>query len=113
MTFLPSSFNKLTSPARVFADLATGEVKVTKAGPERPALRCVTMLPLDHEDIRKIATAKHVANEPAFMETLSTASLIDFMKRPQDVIEAAVAWRDLGGKFGTQSQQFNLDIKID
>ena len=94
-----------------FASLAMGETKGSDTGTAVPDIRTVALLPLNKSDIVKIAADRGVTDTDAFLEALTAASMMDFMKRPQDVIEAASAWVELDGQFGTHAQQVAFDIK--
>lgn len=94
-----------------FANLAMGKTKTDKQKGAAPEIRNVALLPLDRADIATVAAGRGVDDTDAFLEALTNASMIDFMKRPQDVIEAASAWLELDGRFGTHAQQVNFDIK--
>lgn len=94
-----------------FASLAMGDKKSSVTDNAVPDIRIVALLPLSQRDVATIAADRGVTNTVAFLEALTAASMIDFMKRPQDVIEAASSWLELGGKFGTHAQQVQFDIK--
>ncbi len=94
-----------------FASLAMGEQKGSDADTAAPDIRTVALLPLSQSDIATIAVDRGVTDTDAFLEALTAASMMDFMKRPQDVIEAASAWVELHGQFGTHAQQVAFDIK--
>ena len=92
-----------------FASLAMGENKTGDVAV--PEIRTVALLPLSQTDIVTIAADRGVTDTDAFLEALTAASMMDFMKRPQDVIEAASAWLELDGRFGTHAEQVEFDIK--
>lgn len=94
-----------------FASLAMGEKKDSDIDAATPEIRTVALLPLTRSDIIAIAADRGVTDTDTFLKALSTASMMDFMKRPQDVIEAASAWLELDGRFGTHAQQVAFDIK--
>lgn len=94
-----------------FASLAMGENRGSDTDSAVPDIRTVALLPLSQGDIVTIASDRGVTDTEAFLEALAAASMMDFMKRPQDVIEAASAWLELGGQFGTHAQQVEFDIK--
>lgn len=93
-----------------FAKLAMGKDKTD--GTEAPReLRYVSLLPLSQGDIARLAADRGVEDTDDFLDGLRKASMLEFMRRPQDVIEAASAWRELGGRFGTHAQQVAFDIR--
>lgn len=94
-----------------FASLAMGEKKAVEEKGEAPAIRYVSLLPLSRTDIVTVASGRGVNDTEAFLDALAKASMLDFMKRPQDVIEAASAWVELKGRFGTHAEQVAFDIK--
>lgn len=94
-----------------FVSLAMGERKTSDAAADAPEIRIVALVPLSQSDIVTIAANRGVTDTNAFLDALTAASMMDFMKRPQDVIEAASAWIELDGRFGTHAQQVEFDIK--
>lgn len=107
-------FEAPKSPAQLtendFADLAMGRAREEKKdGP--PEVRYVSLLPLGAEDVAKLAASRGVHDTDAFLKSLQASSMMEFMRRPQDVIEAASAWNELSGRFGTHAKQVEFDIK--
>lgn len=95
-----------------FVALAMGETREKEKADGPPEVRFVSLMPLSSADVAKLAASRGVRDTAAFLEGLETSSMLDFMRRPQDVIEAASAWNELGGRFGTHAQQVELDIKV-
>lgn len=92
-----------------FATLALGRKQKEENGP--PEVRYISLLPLSNEDVAALAASRGVEDTEAFLQGLHDASMIDFMRRPQDVIEAAAAWRELKGSFGTHADQLAFDVR--
>lgn len=94
-----------------FANIALGKSKSGEQNGKAPEIRYVALLPLRRADIASVARGRGVEDTEAFLDALTAASMMDFMKRPQDVIEAANAWVELDGRFGTHAEQVEFDIK--
>lgn len=94
-----------------FAALALGKKRDEKPKDAPPEIRFVALMPLSSEDVATVAAAKGVSDTQAFIGALRKSSMMDFMRRPQDVIEAAAAWIELDGSFGTHAQQEAFDIR--
>ncbi|WCS23900.1 hypothetical protein LOK46_22525 [Methylobacterium sp. NMS14P] len=92
-----------------FAMLALGKKQEKEEGP--PEIRYVSLLPLGDRDVVKLAAGRGIEDTEAFLQGLRDAAMIDFMRRPQDVIEAAAAWHELGGSFGTHADQLAFDVR--
>ena len=93
-----------------FAAIALG--KRPEEPKDRPKeVRFVSLLPLDQRDVAQLAAGRGVVDTEAFLVGLRASSMIEFMRRPQDVIEAAAAWIELGGRFGTHAEQEEFDIR--
>jgi hypothetical protein len=97
--------------AEAFAMLAMGESRQSRKEDVPPEVRFVSLVPLSTADVSKLAVARGVRDSDAFLNGLETSSMLEFMRRPQDVIEAASAWRELGGEFGTHASQVAFDVK--
>lgn len=96
------------------ADFAA--VALNRHGQQKPdnaphEKRYVSLLPLSTEDVAAIAARRNVVDTRAFLEGLQKSSMLEFMRRPQDVIEAAAAWLEMDGSFGTHAQQVAFDIR--
>lgn len=74
-------------------------------------VREVALVPLSAEEVAEIAASLGVAKPGDFVEALRASSMLDFVKRPQDVIEQVSAWQALDGCFGTHAQQVAIDIE--
>lgn len=94
-----------------FARIALGEERKKKNENAIPDVRNVTLVPIGYHDIAEIARTCGVTDTEAFLEGLERSSMLEFVKRPQDVLETASAWRELDGQFGTHAQQVEIDIK--
>ncbi|MEG3170565.1 hypothetical protein U1737_20505 [Sphingomonas sp. LB3N6] len=95
-----------------FANLALGKsAEKQKREKARPEARYVSLLPLGRSDIERLAQARGVEEVESFISAPHSSSMMDFMRRPQDVIEAAAAWVELNGSFGTHAQQVAFDVQ--
>jgi hypothetical protein len=93
-----------------FAALATGALREEKHD-QLPDIRYVSFLPLDAEDVKKLAAGRNINDASDFLSALRESNMLEFMRRPQDVIEAVSAWKELGGRFGTHAEQVAFDIR--
>jgi hypothetical protein len=94
-----------------FAALALGKKGDDNPKDDPPEIRFVALMPLSSQDVATVAAARGVTDTEEFIGALRKSSMMDFMRRPQDVIEAAAAWIELEGRFGTHAQQEAFDIR--
>ncbi len=94
-----------------FAALALGKKRDEKSKNAPSEIRFVALMPLSAGEVAAVAATRGVTDTEAFVEALRRSSMMDFMRRPQDVIEAAAAWIELDGSFGTHAQQEAFDIR--
>lgn len=92
-----------------FARAAMGEPAPAREA-EPPAWRSVKLMRIGGDDIAAVARSRGVTDPDTLIAALRQSSMYEFVKRPQDVIEAAAAWQALGGKLGTHAQQVAFDI---
>lgn len=104
--------SRIQRTAEDFASLAMSEVSETeKKSDVPPEVRFVSLRPLSADDVAELALKRGVDDAVAFLKGLEASSMMEFMRRPQDVIEAVSAWKELGGRFGTHAEQVAFDIK--
>lgn len=96
-----------------FARIALGEARAEKKEKKEEPLdvRYVSLLPLRADDVATLASARGVDDAAAFQSALNASSMMEFMRRPQDVIEAVSAWKELRGGFGRHAEQVAFDIR--
>lgn len=94
-----------------FARLALGKQKDHDKEKAAPEVRYIALLSLNRSDVAHLAEERQVTPVEPFLDALDAASMMDFMRRPQDVIEAASAWSALNGAFGTHAQQVAFDVR--
>ncbi len=75
-----------------------------------PDLRVVVLFPLSREQMKQFATACGVADAEAFLNEISRHDAWSFARRPLDLSELAVIWKDRK-RLGTRLEQHEFDVE--
>lgn len=100
-----------------FADIAMNRHRNNKDDKKSvevaPALRHVALMPLSDDQIRGMAAMQGVTDTDALLEDIRKRNAEEFARRPQDLIELCVDWRD-HHRIRTHREQVahNIDIKL-
>lgn len=78
-----------------FADIAMNRSRnQTKTADDQPGWRHVALMPLSNDQIRDMAAIQGVTDADALLKDVHKRNAEDFARRPQDLIELCVDWRD-------------------
>lgn len=100
-----------------FADIAMNrhrdDKKDEKPAEVAPAWRHVALMPLSDDQIREMAAMQGVTDTDALLENIRKRNAEEFARRPQDLIELCVDWRD-HRRIRTHREQVahNIEIKL-
>ncbi len=100
-----------------FADIAMNrhrdDKKDKKPDEVAPAWRHVALMPLSDDQIREMATIEGVTDTAALLKDIRKRNAEEFARRPQDLIELCVDWRD-HHRIRTHREQVahNIEIKL-
>lgn len=100
-----------------FADIAMNrhrdDKNDKKAAEVAPAWRYVALMPLSDDQIREMATMQGVTDTAALLKDIRKRNAEEFARRPQDLIELCVDWRD-HRRIRTHREQVahNIEIKL-
>jgi hypothetical protein len=103
--------------AEAFADIAMNkhrDEKQNKKGLDAvPAWRNVALMPLSDDQIREMAAIQGVTDAEALLKDIHKRNAEDFARRPQDLIELCVDWRE-HRRIRTHREQVahNIAIKL-
>lgn len=107
---------ELTASGYVFADVAMGrqpkgssqDVKVVG-----PVWRNVALMPLSDEQVLAMAAIEGIDNPEAMLADIRARNATDFARRPQDLIELCLDWRE-HRRIRTHREQVahNINIKL-
>ncbi|BCO28481.1 hypothetical protein MIZ03_3387 [Rhodoferax lithotrophicus] len=97
-----------------FADIAMNRPsKQKKDSDDPPDWRYVALMPLSNDQIREMAAIQGVTDAEALLKDVHKRNAEDFARRPQDLIELCVDWRD-HHRIRTHREQveYNITIKL-
>lgn len=100
-----------------FADVAMNRHRDNKKDKQAtevaPAWRNVALMPLSDDQIREMATVQGVTDTAALLADIRKRNAEEFARRPQDLIELCVDWRD-HHRIRTHREQVahNIEIKL-
>ncbi len=94
-----------------FADIVMNgrKKKAKEDGP--PLWRNVALMPLTDDQIRDMARSEGVADPDALMADIQTRNAQEFARRPQDLIELCIDWRE-HRRIRTHREQVGRNIKV-
>jgi hypothetical protein len=96
--------------AEAFADLMTDKRRQTNSREQAPKeWRNVGLMPLSDAQIRELAIAQGISDPDDLLEDIYRRDAIEFVQRPQDLIEECADWLE-NRRVGTHQQQVMASV---
>ena len=108
---MPDAAEKNDFSAEQFADFATGRRRPKEPKQTAPVWRNVGLMPFNSDQMRQMAVMQKGQDVDALMADIHRRNAEDFTRRPQDLMELCVDWRE-AKRIRTHREQVAQNIRI-
>lgn len=107
----PNTNEMIVANGGSFADIAMNTHSDNKKEEQDKGFRTVTLMPLSDIQIQQMAEINGIEDADALLKDIHRRNAADFARRPQDLIELCIDWRD-HNRIRTHRDQLAYNIKV-